>query len=43
MLNAIVRWSIAQRWLVVIAAILITLWGIRVVTQIIILRLIAVT
>ncbi|MCU0533037.1 MAG: efflux RND transporter permease subunit [Hydrococcus sp. Prado102] len=33
MLNSIVKWSIAQRWLVVIASILITLWGIRVVTQ----------
>jgi CzcA family heavy metal efflux pump len=33
MLNAIVRWSIAQRWLVAIAAIVITLWGIQVVTQ----------
>jgi len=33
MLNTIVKWSIAQRWLVAIAAILITLWGIQVVTQ----------
>lgn len=33
MLNAIVKWSIAQRWLVVIASILILLWGFRVLTQ----------
>ncbi len=33
MLNSIVKWSIAQRWLVVIASILISLWGLRVVTQ----------
>ena len=33
MLNSIVRWSIAQRWLVVIASIIITLWGFRVLTQ----------
>jgi CzcA family heavy metal efflux pump len=33
MLNAIVKWSIAQRWLVVIISILITLWGFRVLTQ----------
>ena len=33
MLNNIVKWSIAQRWLVVIASILITLWGLRVLTQ----------
>ncbi len=33
MLNAIVKWSITQRWLVIIISILITLWGIRVVTQ----------
>jgi len=32
-LNAIVKWSIAQRWLVVIAAILISIWGIRIITQ----------
>lgn len=32
-LNTIVRWSISQRWLVVIAAILISIWGIRVITQ----------
>lgn len=33
MLNAVVKWSIAQRWLVVIASILIVLWGFRVLTQ----------
>jgi len=33
MLNAVVKWSIAQRWLVVIASILISLWGFRVLTQ----------
>jgi Cu/Ag efflux pump CusA len=33
MLNSIVKWSIAQRWLVVIASIFITLWGFRVLTQ----------
>jgi len=33
MLNTIVKWSIAQRWLVVIACIIISLWGLRVVTQ----------
>lgn len=33
MLNAIVKWSIAQRWLVVIASVIITLWGFRVLTQ----------
>ncbi len=33
MLNSIVRWSIAQRWLVVLASIIISLWGIRVLTQ----------
>ncbi|HBW87986.1 MAG TPA: CusA/CzcA family heavy metal efflux RND transporter [Cyanobacteria bacterium UBA11149] len=33
MLNSIVKWSIAQRWLVVLASILIGLWGFRVVTQ----------
>lgn len=32
-LNGIVRGSIAQRWLVVIASVLITIWGIRVITQ----------
>jgi len=30
MLNAIVKWSIKQRWLVLIASIIITIWGIRV-------------
>ncbi len=33
MLNSIVRWSIAQRWLIIIASILITFWGFRVLTQ----------
>lgn len=33
MLNSIVKWSIAQRWLVVLASILISLWGFRVITQ----------
>ena len=33
MLNSIVKWSIAQRWLVVIASVIITLWGFRVLTQ----------
>ncbi len=33
MLNSLVKWSIAQRWLVVIASILITLWGFHVLTQ----------
>ena len=33
MLNSIVKWSIAQRWVVVLASILISLWGLRVLTQ----------
>ncbi|WP_414530377.1 efflux RND transporter permease subunit [Nodularia chucula] len=33
MLNYIVKWSIAQRWLVVIASILISVWGFLVLTQ----------
>ncbi|WP_167325082.1 MULTISPECIES: efflux RND transporter permease subunit [Fischerella] len=33
MLNSIVKWSIAQRWLVVIASILISVWGFFVLTQ----------
>ena len=33
MLNSIVKWSIAQRWLVVIASIVISLWGMWVLTQ----------
>ncbi len=33
MLNTIVRWSIAQRWLIVLASILLSLWGLRVITQ----------
>lgn len=33
MLNSLVKWSIAQRWLVVLAALPIGLWGIRVLSQ----------
>jgi CzcA family heavy metal efflux pump len=33
MLDSIVKWSIAQRWLVVIASIVISLWGWRVLDQ----------
>jgi CzcA family heavy metal efflux pump len=33
LLNGVVKWAIAQRWLVVIASILISLWGWRVITQ----------
>lgn len=33
MLNFIVKWSIAQRWLVVIATILISVWGFHTLTQ----------
>ena len=33
MLDSIVKWSIAQRWLVVIASIIISLWGLRVLDQ----------
>lgn len=33
MLNSIVKWSIAQRWLIVIVSILLSLWGFRVITQ----------
>ncbi|GAB4371664.1 MAG: efflux RND transporter permease subunit [Elainellaceae cyanobacterium] len=33
MLNAILKWSIAQRWIVVIGAVLITLFGIRTISQ----------
>lgn len=33
MLNTIVKWSIAQRWLVVLASLLISLWGLQVITQ----------
>jgi CzcA family heavy metal efflux pump len=33
MLNSVVKWSIVQRWLVVLASILISLWGFRVLTQ----------
>lgn len=32
-MNALLKWSIAQRWLVVIASILITIWGIFVVMR----------
>ena len=33
MLNTIVKWSIAQRWLIVLASILMSLWGLQVITQ----------
>jgi CzcA family heavy metal efflux pump len=33
MLNTIVKWSIAQRWLIVIASLLISLWGWRTLGQ----------
>lgn len=33
MLNSVVKWSIAQRWLVILASILISVWGFRVLTQ----------
>lgn len=33
MLNAILKWSISQRWLVVLAALLITVLGLRTITQ----------
>jgi CzcA family heavy metal efflux pump len=33
MLDLIVKWSIAQRWFVVMAAIIISLWGVRVLSQ----------
>ncbi|MBD2560622.1 MULTISPECIES: efflux RND transporter permease subunit [Nostoc] len=33
MLNSIVKWSIAQRWIVVIASVLISVWGFLVLTQ----------
>jgi Cu/Ag efflux pump CusA len=33
MLNTIVKWSIAQRWLVVLASIILSLWGLQVITQ----------
>jgi CzcA family heavy metal efflux pump len=33
MLNSIVKWSIAQRWLVVIISIVITIWGFFVLTK----------
>jgi CzcA family heavy metal efflux pump len=33
MLNAILKWSIARRWLVVLASILVTLWGVVILTR----------
>jgi CzcA family heavy metal efflux pump len=33
MLNSIVKWSIAQRWLVVIASVIISFWGFSVLVQ----------
>jgi CzcA family heavy metal efflux pump len=33
MLNSIVKWSISQRWLVVIISLVISIWGFRVLTQ----------
>ncbi|BAZ47045.1 cation efflux system protein (plasmid) [Chondrocystis sp. NIES-4102] len=33
MLNYILKWSIAQRWIVVIASVIISIWGIFVITQ----------
>ena len=33
MLNSILKWSIAQRWLVVIGAIVVTVWGVLTVSQ----------
>ncbi|NEP48931.1 MAG: efflux RND transporter permease subunit [Moorea sp. SIO3C2] len=33
MLNSILKWSIARRWLVVIGAIIVTVWGFRIVSQ----------
>jgi CzcA family heavy metal efflux pump len=33
MLNAILKWSIAQRWLVVTISIIVSLWGFRVISQ----------
>ncbi len=33
MLNAIVRWSIAQRWVVVLIALVASIWGVQIVTQ----------
>lgn len=32
-MNSLLKWSINQRWIVVIASVLITLWGVFVVTQ----------
>ena len=33
MLNSILKWSIAQRWLVVIGAVVVTIWGFITVSQ----------
>jgi CzcA family heavy metal efflux pump len=33
MLNTILKWSIAQRWLVVIISIIISIWGFRIIAQ----------
>ena len=33
MLNAVLKWSIAQRWLIVIGAIIVTVWGLLTVSQ----------
>jgi len=33
MLSAIIKWSIARRWLVVLGAILVTLWAVRIASQ----------
>lgn len=33
MLSSIIKWSIAQRWLVILAALLVTLWIFRVASQ----------
>ncbi len=33
MLNTIVKWSIAQRWLVVLASLILSLWGLQTITQ----------
>ncbi len=33
MLNYILKWSIAQRWIVVIGSVIISIWGIFVITQ----------
>lgn len=33
MLNAVLKWSIAQRWLIVIGAIIVTIWGLLTVSK----------